>query len=109
MSTLASRLAWLVLGGYLTCPLAAPDGWSDRSPRDEIRPAFSYRPDGGPDRRGSLVIEADGREGLFVWWEKTFPVRGGSNYEFTARRKLEKVESPRRTTVARVLWRNDQG
>jgi predicted amidohydrolase len=109
MSTILSRLAWLLLGGYLTCPLVAPDGWSERSPREEIRPAFSYRPEGGPDRRGSFVIEADGREGLFGWWEKSVPVRGGMSYEFTARRKVEKVETPRRTTVARVLWRDEKG
>jgi predicted amidohydrolase len=55
------------------------------------------------------VIAADGREGLFGWWERTFPVRGGSYYEFSARRRVEGLASPRRTTVARVLWRDDQG
>jgi predicted amidohydrolase len=109
MTSLLSRLAWLVMGGFVSFASAAPDGWSERSPRDEIRPTFSYRPEGGPDRGGSLVIEAGGREGLFGWWEKTFPVRGGNTYEFSARRKVENVKTPRRTTVARVLWRDDQG
>jgi predicted amidohydrolase len=99
----------LVLGGCLRCLASGPDGWSTRSPRDEIRPAFSYRDDGGPDRRGSFAIAADAREGLFGWWEKTFPVRGGATYEFLVRRRVENVQSPRRTTVARLLWRDAQG
>src|SRR5438067_4207719 len=111
MTSNLSRVAWLVLGGCLPCLASAPapEGWSTRSPRDEIRPAFSYLPGGGPDHRGGFVIEADGRDGLFGWWEKTLPVRGGSNYEFSARRKVENVATPRRATVARVLWRDDQG
>jgi predicted amidohydrolase len=120
MTTIARRLFVLVLG-YLTylvsvpaqggdgMPAGAPEGWSTRAPRDEIRPAFAYRPEGGPDRRGSFVIEADHREGLIGCWEKTFPVRGGRSYKFFARRKAENVATPRRTAVARVLWSDDQG
>src|SRR4051794_35911446 len=101
-----------VLGVSLACIIAAsvglkadddargPDGWTARSPRDEVRPEFAYRPDGGPDGRGSLVIKADGREGLIGWWEKTFSVEGGRTYRFAARRKVEQVETPRRTAVA---------
>jgi predicted amidohydrolase len=100
----------------LTAPAAAKgdtgtsarEGWSSRSPRDEIRPAFSYRADGGPDHRGSLVIAADRREGLFGWWEKTFPIQGGHHYRFTAKRKVEQVETPR-LMAARILWRDSQG
>ncbi len=109
MSQIISRVALLVLCGCLPCLASAPEGWSTRSPRDEIRPAFSYRADGGPDHRGSFVIEADARDGLFGWWEKTFVVRGGNDYEFSARRKVEHVGTPRRTTVARVLWRDEKG
>jgi predicted amidohydrolase len=102
-------VAVLVLGGCLPCLASAPEGWSTRSPRDEIQPKFSYRSEGGPDHRGSFVIEADDREGLFGWWERTLPVRGGSYYEFSARRKVAHVANPRRTTVARVLWRDEKG
>jgi predicted amidohydrolase len=116
MTALTRRFSWLILGGCLAWPAIAtadeetgPDGWVARSPRDEIRPAFSYVPDGGPGHRGSLAIKADGREGLFGWWEKTFPVRGGQSYKFSARRKVSDVEEPRRATVARVLWRDDRG
>src|SRR5262249_10642210 len=110
MTTNLRRLAVLVLGGCVPCLASAPDsepkssfapvpvGWSMKSPRDEIRPAFSYLPSGGPAQRGSFVIAADQRDGLFGWWEKTFPVQGGTTYEFSAHRKLEKVATPRRTT-----------
>ena len=37
-------------------PALAPADWSMQSPRDEIRPAFSYLPKGGPGQSGSLVI-----------------------------------------------------
>lgn len=76
----------MTLGGLLACgPVAAgvpdggaaaPDGWIARAPRAEICPAFSYYPNGGPKGTGSLVIEADRRERLFGWWEKSVPVRG---------------------------------
>jgi predicted amidohydrolase len=121
MTTFAKRLFCLILGGYVACSgmehatlgadnsTGAPEGWSTRSPRDEIRPAFTYLRDGGPDRRGSFVVEADRRDGLIGWWEKSFPARGGQFYRFFARRKVDHIKMPRRTAVARVLWRDEQG
>jgi predicted amidohydrolase len=88
---------------------SGPDGWTAHAPREEIRPTFSYQPGGGPKGSGSLVIGADGREGLIGWWEKTYPVRGGKSYRFSASRKATDVESPRRVAEARVLWKDDQG
>jgi predicted amidohydrolase len=87
----------------------APDGWSASSPRDELRPAFSYLPDGGPDRQGSLVLQSDGREGLIGCWTRSFPVVGGRHYRFVALRRTEGVECPRRCGVARVIWQDDRG
>jgi predicted amidohydrolase len=88
---------------------AAPDGWSATAPRDEIRPAFTYDPSGGPDARGCLVITADRRDGLDGWWKKTFPVTGGKHYRFDARYKAEGVTVPRRSVVVEVHWRDAQG
>jgi predicted amidohydrolase len=88
---------------------ALPDGWSTASPRDEIRPAFSYDPSGGPNRKGALVIRTDQREGLQGRWLRTFPVYGGKHYRFSALRRAKHVESPRRAAVARVTWTDDQG
>src|SRR4051794_37426253 len=67
-------LAWAALK---TEPKAAPDGWTTAAPRDEIRPAFAYEADGGPDGKGAFVVQHDRREGLDGWWTKTFPVSGG--------------------------------
>jgi predicted amidohydrolase len=86
-----------------------PEGWSAQAPRDEVRPAFSYRPGGGPDGSGSLVIDADGREGLIGCWIKVFPVRGGKTYRFCVLRRTEGVECPRRCAVARVIWQDANG
>jgi len=37
------------------------------------------------------------------------PVTGGQYCRFTARRRTENVAVPRRSVLARVLWRNDAG
>jgi len=86
-----------------------PEGWRTVSPRDEIRPDFTYLPNGGPTKGGSFVIEADERSGLFGWWERELEVEGGKCYRFSALRRTEGVEVPRRTAVARVLWRDRHG
>lgn len=88
---------------------SAPRGWTTKSPRKQIRPDFSYEPEGGPKKRGSFVIEADQRRGLFGWWEKSFPVEGGRHYNFFALLKTSGIRIPRRAAVARVRWRNDEG
>src|SRR5438128_1718772 len=104
----------LLAGG--TLPGAGPpepshdaDGWKSIWPRDEIRPAFDFKQDGGPAGRGSLVIRADDRAGLDGHWAKTFPISGGQHYRFRALRRVENVPSPRRSVLARILWRDEQG
>jgi predicted amidohydrolase len=86
-----------------------PDGWSARSPRDEIRPAFSFEAKGGPKQTGSLVIRHDAREGLDGWFQKSFAVNGGEFYRLQAARKLTGVTVPRRSALVRVLWQNERG
>jgi predicted amidohydrolase len=87
----------------------AHDGWQTVSPRDEIRPAFSFDPQGGPRRGGSLVVAHDQRDGLDGWFQKSFAVNGGEHYRFSAVRKTQNVSVPRRSALARVLWRNEAG
>lgn len=82
-----------------------PDGWMAKSPREEIRPAFSYERNGD----GTFIIAADGREGLFGWWERTIPVEGGQYYKFFVRRKVSNLKYPRRSAVVRILWRDEDG
>jgi len=87
----------------------APEGWTTDSPRDEIKPAFRFNPQGGPDGRGSFIIESGAREGQMGKWMKTFPVTGGQHYRFTALRKFTGTDSPRRSGVARLLWHDAKG
>lgn len=109
------RLFWLAIF-LAVAPLAAsgaeqdaPAGWETASPRDEIRPKFEYDPQGGRDHQGSFRVVADERKGLDGWWTTTFPVKGGEHYRFSAYRKTENVDMPRRSGVVRLLWRDDQG
>src|SRR5260370_5714967 len=85
-----------------------PHGWTTTAPRAEIRPAFSYEPDGGADGKGCFVIAAD-REGLDGCWTKSFPVAGGKYYRFAAFYKATGVELPRRSIVAEIHWRDAKG
>ncbi|MEQ8789369.1 MAG: carbon-nitrogen hydrolase family protein [Pirellulaceae bacterium] len=86
-----------------------PPGWTCHAPRDEIRPTFQYLAQGGPHKAGSFVLEADGREGLFGWWQTSIPVEGGRWYRFDALRKTTGIDHPRRTAVVRILWCDDKG
>ena len=103
----------LHLLALLVCTAAlagdAPDGWTTAAPRDEIKPAFSYDAKGGPDGRGSLVIESGLREGMMGRWVKSFSVKGGQHYRFSAMRKFTGSDPARRAGVARVLWTDAQG
>lgn len=87
----------------------APQGWTQAAPREEIRPVFAYNPQGGPHRKGSLVIRSDAREGLQGRWARTFPVEGGKHYRFFALRQAKNVPTPRRAAVARVIWTDSAG
>ena len=89
-----------------------PEGWTTASPREEIKPKFSYDPHGGADHKGSFNIESDQREGLIGRWTKTFPVKGGKHYRFSVMRKFTGTNSPvpkRRAGIVRILWQDDKG
>jgi len=103
----------LVIALLACIPLFAatgvPDGWSTAAVREELRPTFRHEPKGGPSGNGSFILESDAHEGLNGWWTRTFPVSGGQHYRFLAMRKVTNAESPRRTGVARVIWRDANG
>ena len=86
-----------------------PGGWQAVSPRDEIRPAFSFEPAGGPAGSGSFTVTHDRRSGLDGWFQKTFSVEGGGCYRFHAVRKTTGVSVPRRSAMVRVLWQDEAG
>ena len=88
---------------------SAADGWQAAAPRDEIRPTFAYKAEGGPDGRGAHVIAGDGREGLDGWWAKTVPVLGGRHYRFFALYKAHNVTVPRSSVLVKIDWRDALG
>ena len=86
-----------------------PAGWTAHSPREEIKPDFSYHHRGGHAGKERFSLVADEREGLFGWWQKSFEVTGGQHYRFSVWRRTEGVDSPRRTGIVRVLWQDAEG
>jgi len=109
-----SGFTGVITDGAMTAmdSVSAPEGWKMTSPRDEIKPQFSYDPKGGHSRSGSFIIRSDHREGLLGRWTKTFKVSGGKHYYFSVfrRYKAERSHVPaRRAGVARILWRDDKG
>jgi predicted amidohydrolase len=103
----ALGLAWLSL--VVAATAGEPkNGWESQAPRDEIRPDFNYEP-ASADSGERLVISHSQREGLDGWWSKSFPVTGKTAIRFTSRRRTTGVESPRRSAVVRILWRNEKG
>ena len=100
------RVVFLALLSTTTFAGDASQGWTTFSPREEIRPKFSYEATGGPKHDGSLIIESSAQEGQQGRWTKSFPVLGGRYYHFVSFRRMTGVESPRRFGVARILWRD---
>lgn len=88
---------------------ASVDGWTTAAPREEIRPQFQHEETGGKSGHGVLAIRADEREGLHGWWQKTFSVTAGQHYRFSAWRHTQNISVPRRSVLARVLWRDEAG
>jgi predicted amidohydrolase len=110
------RFRWICLMICFQCLLLAgahaelsahPEGWwSAQSPRDEIRPAFSYDLHGGPEDGESFVIAADNREGIDGAWVRTLPVEGGRFYRFSVWRKTDGIAVPRRSAVVKITWQD---
>ncbi len=86
-----------------------PEGWETRAPRDELRPDFDFLPSGGPNQKGSMVIEHDHREGLDGHFQKVVTIRGGTWYCFSALRSTRNVKSARRSALVRIVWKDAQG
>ncbi len=85
------------------------DGWEEKAPRDELRPAFHFSPNGGPNKKGSLVIEHDQREGLDGHFQKVVAIHGGNWYSFSVLRTTRNVKSTRRSALVRIVWKDSQG
>ncbi len=90
-------------------PTDPSDGWSNASPRDELRPKFAIEPNGGPDKLPAYLIQHDAREGLDGCWRRTFAVTAGLSYHFAAFYRATHVAVPRRSIVAKLDWRDADG
>src|SRR5437667_5953339 len=108
MKAIVIALAWFV-GAVWQIQAASIDTWTTVAPREEIRPQFQHTETGGKSGHGALTIRADEREGLHGWWQKTFPVTTGQHYYFSGWRRTENIAVPRRSVLARVLWRDEAG
>ena len=104
-----SMLACLFFLAEARASSQVPDGWQTLAPRDELRPAFSFEPKGGPSHAGSMVVKHDHRDGLDGWFQKTFAVKGGDYYRFQAMRQTRNVSVPRRSALVRVVWQDEAG
>lgn len=107
MKSTASLIAVVLFPSLLLASDTIPPGWSAQSPREEIRPAFTWKPSGGPDASGELVIAADDREGLAGFWTRRVKVTGDQFYRFEVERQTESMDLPRRSAIARIIWLND--
>lgn len=108
MKTILFTFVWLACASVQLAASSMED-WSPQAPREEIRPRFERAPTGGKSGHGALVIQHDDREGLNGWWQKSFAIKPGQHYRFTAWRRAENVATPRRSVIARVLWRDEAG
>src|SRR5262245_34740586 len=108
MKTTVVAFAWSFWVA-LQIQAASVDGWATFAPREEIRPQFQHTESGGKSGHGALAIRAEEGEGSHGWWQRTFPVIGGQHYRFSAWRRTENIAVPRRSVLARVLWRDDFG
>ncbi len=77
--------------------------WTLKSPRPEIATEGIVLED------GTLSLTAENREGLNGFWEATFPVDGGDWMQFSAIRRAERVEYPRRSCAVRIDWKGEKG
>lgn len=93
----------------LHAEIAAPDGWTVWSPRDEAKPEAVFNAKAGHDGKGGLVMESGKGEQWIGCWQKTLPVKGGQHYHFMAWRKYRDVALPRRSVYARVIWQDEKG
>jgi predicted amidohydrolase len=84
-------------------------GWTKSAPRAEIRPQFAVSTEKGRSGDGALEISTTDRPGEHGWWSRTFDVKGGQSYLFSAWYQQSGVAEPRRSVVAQIHWRDASG
>jgi iduronate 2-sulfatase len=92
-----------------TDPKFAPNGWKTGALHQEMSPEFSFNPVGGPNGRGSFIIQADARQDVAGYWTKSFRVTGGRHYRFSTMRRCENVATPDSSAAVRLVWHDEAG
>ncbi len=77
--------------------------WELKAPRADLKVA------GEENRAGALTLASSDKEGLNGFWEKQFPVEGGTWTKFSVLRRVKNVEHPRRSCVVRIEWYGEDG
>jgi predicted amidohydrolase len=90
---------------------SAPDGWRRYSARDEIAPRFWVERSEESAGKKAYLLGLAGRGDAAVdgRWQRRLPIHGGKFYEFTAEYRAQKVATPARSVLARILWFNAAG
>jgi predicted amidohydrolase len=83
-----------------------PDGWKAFAVREEIAPASSVVGDNGAY---ALRLEGKGNAAVDGRWQRRVPVAGGKYYLFHAEYQAERVATPARSVLARVVWFDGRG
>jgi predicted amidohydrolase len=88
-----------------------PEGWSREPVRKELSPEFGIEALGVQGFVGEpyLVLEGRGRTGEDGRWTKAVAVRAGKHYLFETAYEAERIRTPRRCVLARVVWRDSRG
>ncbi len=76
--------------------------WQSQAPREEIAPRFSRNGD-------ELIIQSSDREGENGFWERSFPVEGGTWVRFSALKLGENLDSSRRSAMVRLEFLDGAG
>jgi predicted amidohydrolase len=80
------------------------DGWFEYSQRPALTPVFTKN-----HREMTLEISSTGHFRCNGSWKKSFQVKTGEYVRFRAEYSTEYVKAPRRSVLARVYWRDQQG
>jgi predicted amidohydrolase len=105
MRRLAVALLTLLAGstaGPATASEPAPDSWRPHAVRDEIAPrSWEER---GPGGERVLGLAGRGDDAVDGRWAREVPVLPGKDYAFRAAFRADRVASPARSVLARVVW-----
>lgn len=84
------------------------DGWKPAAIRETLKPQFAYSSKGGMEKNGSFLISME-KAGQQGYWTKTFKIKGDQFYYFSALKKTNGVQDPRREAIVTIRWKDVNG